>query len=197
MSAFSRALAAVVVLSACPALGAQDKKETADNPFYKFWSKSKIGASVTLKETTKLSGPAAGGETGGTDVKLVEHKLIERTAEKAVVETVVTEGEIFGFVQSAPTKHIYPAKMDKEVLDELLKETGAKAAEATIKVAGKDMKVKYLSGTMKQGADDEVEFKFWLSDEVPGAIVKRVRVSKVKGAVVAETTIELVKFSNG
>ena len=39
---------------------AQDK-EQADNPFYKFWSKSKVGASVTLKETTKLTGPAAGG----------------------------------------------------------------------------------------------------------------------------------------
>ena len=167
----------------------------ADNPFYKFWSTAKIGASVKLKETTKLSGPAAGGETGGEEVKLVEYKLVERTAEKAVVETVVTEGEVFGFVQSAPTKHIYPAKMSKEVLEDLLKETGAKSEDATLKVGDKEMKVKYLTGTMKQG-DSDVEFKFWLSDEVPGAIVKRIRTTKVKGEVVAATTIEMMSFKN-
>jgi hypothetical protein len=195
MRALLRSLVAIIVLSACATMtGAQDK-EMVENPFYKFWAKSKIGASVSLKETTKLSGPAAGGETGGTDVKMIEHKLLELTPEKAIVETVVTEGEIFGFVQAAPTKHIYPAKLPKEVLEELLKETGAKAVDATIKVDGKEMKVKYLTGTMKQGADDEVDFKFWLSEEVPGAIVKRIRTSKVKGVVVAETTIEMTKFS--
>lgn len=196
MSTLLRSLAAGVVLAACALTGTtQDKdKELVENPFYKFWSTSGIGSSVSLKETTKLSGPAAGGETGGTEVKLIEYKLVERTAEKAVVEAVVTEGETFGYVQSAPTKHIYPAKMSKEVLDELLKETGAKAEDATLKVGDKDMKVKLLTGTMKQGADDEVDFKIWLSEEVPGQIVKRSRITKNKGTVVAETTIELVKF---
>ncbi len=41
-------------------------------------------------------------------MKIIEHKLLERTAEKAVVETVVTEGEIFGYVQTAPTKRDLP-----------------------------------------------------------------------------------------
>ena len=44
-----------------------------------------------------------------------------------MVETVVTEGEVFGFVEAAPTKHIYPAKMSKDVLEDLIKETGARA----------------------------------------------------------------------
>ncbi|MCI0701545.1 MAG: hypothetical protein L0241_10725 [Planctomycetia bacterium] len=193
MSALLRSLAVVAGLLMCSAGVVSQDKDQVDNPFYKFWSKSKVGSSVTLKETTKLTPPAGGGDAG-VEVKLIEHKLIELTAEKAVVETVVTEGELFGFVQSAPTKHIYPAKMSKEVLDELLKETGVKAEDATLKVGNKDMKVKYLTGTMKQGADDEVEFKFWLSEEVPGQIVKRVRIAKVKGMAVAETTIELVKF---
>src|SRR5262245_3663338 len=194
MSALLRSLAAVAVLFACSTVSVSQDKELVENPFYKFWSTSKIGSSVTLKESTKLTGPAAGGETGGVEVKLIEHKLVELTPEKAVVETVVTEGEIFGFVQTAPTKHIYPARMSKEVLEELIKETGAKAEDATLKVGDKEMKVRFLTGTMKQGADDEVEFKFWLSDEVPGQIVKRVRVSKVKSVVVDETTIEMVKF---
>jgi hypothetical protein len=195
MRTLFRSLAAVAVLFACSALtGAQDKdKDLAENPFYRFWSTSGIGSTVTLKETTKLTSPTPGGDSG-TDVKIVEHKLLERNAEKAVVETVVTEGELFGFVQTAPTKHIYPAKMSKEVLEELLKETGAKKEPATIKIGEKEMKVTYLSGTMKQGPDDEIEFKFWLSEEVPGAIVKKVRLTKNKGTVVAETTIEMVKY---
>ena len=44
------------------------------------------------------------------------------------------------------------------------------------------------------GVNDDVEFKIWLSEDVPGGIVKRVRTSKFKGASVAETTIELVSF---
>jgi len=195
MSTSFRSLVATAILLACSVAASAQDPETADNPFYKFWSAAKVGASVKLKETTKLSGPAAGGETGGEDVKLVEYKLVERTAEKAVVEAVVTEGETFGFVQSAPTKHIYPAKMSKQVLEDLLKETGAKAEDATLKVGDKDMKVKLLTGTHKEGESD-IDHKIWLSDEVPGAIVKRTRVTKVKGQVVAETTIEMISFKN-
>jgi hypothetical protein len=191
MSTLLRSLVAVVLFAGSTLLIAQDK-ELADNPFYKFWSTAGIGSSVTLKESTKLSGPAASGETG-TDVKVIEYKLIERTAEKAVVETVVTEGDTFGFVQSAPTKHIFPAKMSKEVLEDILKETSSKSEAETIKIGDKELKVRHLGGTMKRG-DDDIEFHVWLSEEVPGQIVKRTRKTKTKGTVVAETTIELVKF---
>ena len=193
MHAVLRSLVAVAVLLASSAALAQDK-EMADNPFYKFWSKSKPGDSVSLKETTKLSGPAAGGDTGGDEVKLITHKLLEVTPEKVVVETVVTEGETFGYVESAPTKHIYPAKMSKQVLEELIRETGGKGEEKTVKGGDKEIKVMYLTGTTKKG-DEEVAHQIWLADEVPGKSAKRVRVTKLKGEVVAETTIELVKFT--
>ncbi len=191
MSALLRTCLTAGVLLVCSSSALA--QEMADNPFYKWWSKSKVGDSITLKESTKLSGPAAGGETGGDEVKLVVHKLIELTPEKAVVETVVTEGEVFGYVESAPTRHIYPAKMNKEFLEELLAETGAKSEDKMVMVAGKEYKVKYLTGALKGKDGNEVEFKLWLSDEVPGAIAKRVRTTKVKGEVVAETAIEVVK----
>lgn len=193
MSALSRTCAVAALLFGTSSLLLA--QEMAENPYYKFWSKSKVGASVTLKETTKLGGPAGAEGESGEEVKLITHKLVELTAEKAVVETVVTEGETFGFVQSAPTKHIYPAKMNKEVLEELIKETGAKGEKAKVKVGNKEVDVTYLTGTTKGGKDDAVEFKLWLSDEVPGAIVKRVRVSKFKGETVAETTVEVVSFN--
>src|SRR6516225_1913990 len=136
-------LVALVVLAA-PA-GAE---EQVANPYYKFWSKSKPGATVVLKETTKLSGAAAASAPDGIDVKTVTYKLVELNDEKAVVETRVTQQENFGYVESAPTRHIYPAKMSKDVLEDLLEETGAKGVAATLKVGGKELKVMALTGRM-------------------------------------------------
>jgi hypothetical protein len=182
----------VVVVSAFTIVARCDDKDLVENPYYKYWSKSKVGDLVELKETTKTPAAAKGAEAE-EEVKDITHKLIELTAEKAVVETVVTEGEIFGLVQSAPTKHIYPAKMNKDVLEDLLRETGAKSTDSTVKVGDKELKAKLITGTTKKG-DEEVEFKIWITDEVPGGITKRARTTKIKGEVVAETTVEVVSY---
>ena len=192
MSTLFRSVLVAVALFSWPVPAFTQDKEQTENPYYKYWSKSKVGSTVTLKETTKLAASAP-GEEKSEDVKQITHKLLTLTADKAVVETVVTEGEVFGLVEAAPTKHIYPAKMSKEVLQDLVKETGAKGEPATIKVGDKEVKVAHLTGTMK-GKDDEVSFSIWLSDEVPGAIVKRIRTTKVKGEVIAETAIEVTSF---
>ena len=183
----------VILMAAVPLVSAQDQ---VANPYYKFWSKSKPGATVVYRETTKLSGAAKESAPEGTDVKTVTYKLVEVNDEKAVVEARVTQRENFGFVESAPTRHIYPAKMSKAVLEDLIAETGAKGVAATLKVGDKEVKVMALSGTLKK-KDEVVDFKIWLSDEVPGGIVKRLRTTKVNGEVVAETTVELVSYKKG
>jgi hypothetical protein len=188
-----RALAPVVLIAAATLVGAQDQ---VANPHYTFWSKWKPGATVVFKETTKLSGDAAESAPDGTDVKTVTYKLVDVTGEKAVVETRVIQQENFGYVESAPTKHIYPAKMRKAVLEELLEETGAKGVAAMVKVGENELKVMAIAGTHKKG-NEEVNFKIWLCDEVPGGIVKRQRTTKVKGEVVAETTVDLVSYKKG
>jgi hypothetical protein len=187
-----RLLPLVVLAAAAPLASAQD----VTNPYYKYWSKSKPGATVVFKETTKLSGAAAASAPGGTDVKTVTYKLTEVTDDKVVVEARVTQQENFGYVESAPTRHIYPATMSKSVLQDLIEETGAKGVAATLKVGGEDMKVMVLTGTMKKGEED-ADFKVWLSDKVPGGIVKRHRTTKVNGEVVAETAVELVSYKQG
>jgi hypothetical protein len=166
------------------------------NPHYTFWSKSKPGATAVFKETTRLSGTAAASAPAGTDVKTVTYKLLEVNDKRAVVETRVIQQENFGYVESAPTRHIYPAKMSKAVLGELLEETGAKGVAATIKVGDKELKVMALTGKLKKGSE-EVDFKIWLSDRVPGGIVKRLRTTRLNGEVVAETTVELVSYKKG
>jgi hypothetical protein len=189
-----RVLPLVVLVVAAPPASAGDQ---VANPYYKFWSKSKPGATVVLKETTKLSGAAAASAPEGADVKTVTYKLAELNDEKAVVEARVTQKEDFGYVESAPTRHIYPAKMSKAVLEDLLAETGAKGVAATLKVGDKELKVMALTGTMKKKGGEEVDFKTWLSDEVPGGIVKRLRTTKVNGEVVAVTTVELESYKKG
>src|SRR5262249_53708060 len=151
MSNLFRYSLALVVLSACVA-AAQPDKEMVENPYYKYWSKSKVGASVVLKETTKT--PARGENPADEDVKVIRQRLIELSPERAVVETVVVEGEVFGFVESAPTKHIYPAKMSKAVLAELLQETGAKGTDSMVKVGDMEVKAMLLTGTIKKGDEE-------------------------------------------
>jgi len=189
-----RVLPLVVVAAAAPLASAEER---VANPYYKFWSKSKPGATAVLKETTKLSGAAAASAPEGTDVKTVTYKLAELNDEKAVVETHVTQREDFGYVESAPTRHIYPAKMSREVLEDLLAETGAKGKAITLKVGDKELRVMLLTGTMKKKGGEEVDFKLWLSDEVPGGIAKRVRTARVNGEEVAVTTVELVSYKKG
>jgi hypothetical protein len=190
-----RLLPLAVLVAAAPLLRAEDQQVA--NPYFKFWSKSKPGATVVLKETTKLSGAAADSAPGGTDVKTVTYKLAELNDKLAVVETRVIQREDFGFVESAPTRHIYPATMSKAVLADLIAETGAKAEDATVKVGDKELKVKLLSGSLKKKGGEEVEFKIWLSDEIPGGIAKRLRTTKVNGETVAETTVEVESYKQG
>jgi hypothetical protein len=183
----------VVLVAAATQVSAQ---EQVANPYYKFWSKAKPGATVVLKETTKLSGAAAASAPEATDVKTVTYKLTELNDKRAVVETRVIQREDFGYVESAPTRHIYPAKMSKEVLEDLIAETGAKGVAAKLKAGDKELKVMAFAGTMKKKGGEEVDFKVWVCDEVPGGIVKRTRTTKVNGEVVAVTTVELVTYKN-
>jgi hypothetical protein len=85
--------------------------------------------------------------------------------------------------------------MSKAVLEKGLQETGAKGAEATVKVGDKECKAMLLTATIKKG-DQETAFQLWLPGQVPGGVAKRVRTAKFKGRLVAETTIEVTSFKN-
>ena len=80
MSLLMRSCVAVAVLLAGSLAVSQEKKEQAENPYYKYWSKSKVGATVSHKETTKVSAPEGGEGDSGEEVKLITHKLVELTA---------------------------------------------------------------------------------------------------------------------
>jgi hypothetical protein len=185
----------VLALFVAPRAIAQD--DMVANPFYKFWASSKVGATATHLEQTKLTGPESKAVPDGVDEKRITYKLVENDKDRVVVEMVVTEQDFLGYVQAAPTKYIYPAKLHKSHLERVYVDppAGGKPGEETLKVDGKDLKVRTASGTVKSINDGEViEYKLWLSDDVPGTIVKKVQTTKQKGDVIAETTTTLLSF---
>jgi len=181
----------VFLLLAVPAFTQQD--EMVANPFYKFWAASKLGATASHLEITKLSGPEGKVVPDGIDEKHITYKLVELDDKRAVVEMVVTEQDFLGYVQAAPTRYIYPAKLKKSHLERILVDAG-KPGEDTVKVGDMAIKCKTVSGTVKAPGGELVDYKLWLSDEVPGSIVKHIRTAKQKGDVFAETTTTLKSF---
>jgi hypothetical protein len=198
MSKYLCSLAVVaffLCLAGVSARSEEKKEETVENPYYKFWSGSKVGSTAVSLETTKFGNADSKQWTPeGVSEKRITYKLVDVRPEHVVVEMVVTEREFLGFVQSAPTRYIYPAKVRKEYLDRFLQSTGAKNGEETLKVMDKDMKVRTVAGKIKGSGDEETDYKIWLSDEVPGSVVKKVRTTRHKGEVIAETTIVLETY---
>ena len=175
------------------AAAAPAQEEMVANPFYKFWAASKPGARAVHVESTKLSGPEGKAVPDGVDEKRISYKLVELTKDKAVVEMVVTEKDFLGYVQAAPTRYIYPAKLPKASLEHVMKDAG-KGGEETLKVAGTTLKCKTATGTVKGPNGEQIEYKVWLSNTVPGNIVKQVRTARQKEETIAETTTTLQSY---
>jgi hypothetical protein len=190
-------LAAVSIVSLVAVLTCGAQEDMVANPYYKFWSAAKPGATAVHVEHTKLSGPEGKLIPGGEDEKRVAYKLIEVDGKRAIVQMVVTERDFLGYIQAAPTRYIYPAQIHKSQLERVILTEGGKTGEDTVSVGGKEMKTKTLSGTIKQPNGEEVDFKLWLSSEVPGTIVKQVRTTRNKGEMIAETTITLQSYKTG
>jgi hypothetical protein len=194
MSRHLRGLLLIAIFSFLMASAAWAEEGMVANPYYRFWASSKPGATAVHVEKTKLSGPEGTLVPDGVDEKQIAYKLVEVDKDRLVVQMVVTEQDFLGFVEAAPTRHIYPAKLKKTHLERVFLTEGDKTGEDTVKVGDKDLKCKTVAGTVKEPGGEQVEFKLWLSDEVPGSIVKQVRTSRQKGAVIAETTTTLQSY---
>jgi hypothetical protein len=181
------------LLTVAPARAQERQQEMVDNPHYQYWRTHKPGSTVVQQETTKVT---AADSPEGPDVKRIAYKLLEANDKQVVVEMVVTVKEPLGYVQDAPTRYIYPAKVSKQDLERQMQMTGAATGEDVVKCQGKELKVKTLTGTVKEPDGAEMEYKIWLSDEVPGAVVKKVQTTRQTGTGVAETIVTTVSYKN-
>jgi len=190
-------LAVGTVLLVLPLLGvrAADKEEMVENPYYKFWASHKAGSTVTLHEKTVFTGPEKEQYPDGAEEKWVTSKLVKIGEGDAVVQVTVTERDFLNTIESAPTKKSYPKMVTKANLAAGLHGVDPVRGMETVMVLGEKLECITLSGTEKKGTE-EVDHKVWVSDKVPGGIVKHTRVLKQDGKVVADTTIVVTKFKN-
>ena len=190
-------VAGVLGLAVSVAASFGGEGETTDNLYYKHWASFKEGTTVVHSEKTTFGDDATDELPGGIHEKVVKYKLLSVSPERVVVEAVVLEKEFLNTTESAPTKIIYPAKVNKADLEAVLLAAGAKYGEETLKVTvGKEdleIKCKTIAGTRKK-KDEEVQQKFWISTTVPGGIVKRTRATMQGGKLAAETTTLLVSY---
>jgi hypothetical protein len=171
--------------------GAGGKDEMVDNPMYAAWAGHKPGATAILIEKTTY----ADNKNPIPDEKLVTYTLLNVSPERVVVRAVVREPELLGFVESAPTRHIYPAKLKKSYLAVAAPDLDAKKGEETIKWKGKEIPCKTMYGSYKKEGET-VDFKAWFNDEVPGGVVRRTRTSKQKDETIT-TTVTLQSYKAG
>jgi hypothetical protein len=184
-----RTLLAVGILVASIPFPAGAADELSDNPMYGAWASHKVGASSTVVEKTTY------GDEKNADEKVVTYTLLSVSPEKVVVRAVVLDKEILGTVESSPTKHTYPAKLKKSYLAVAAPELAAKSGEETIMWKGKELACKTLTGSYKKDGET-VEFKAWMSETVPGGVVKRTRTTKQKDESIT-TTITLQSHKAG
>jgi len=180
----------VVSLPLAATAGDKDD-EMVDNPMYSAWANFKPGATSTVSENTTYS-----GDTNPVpDRKTITYTLVSVSADKVVIRAVVVEQDVLGTIESAPTKHTYPAKLKKSYLAEAAPELRAKKGEETITWKGKEIPCRTLTGSYKKEGE-AVEFKFWVNDRVPGGFVKRTRTLKQKEDTIT-TTATLQSYSAG
>ncbi len=163
-------------------------QEKIDNPEFASWAKFKPGTSITLKTSNAMG--QIKSETAITTT------LLEVADEKLVVEMTVVSSVNGMEFKSPPTKREVPKsvtlpagtpKPDPNKKAEGLVEEGTE----TLKISGMDVKAKCFKIKSKVNGI-EVESKSWISDDVPGGLVKSE--TTTTGAMPTMLKMELTEF---
>ena len=162
-------------------MGAGDDKQTTEpppaNPAYQEWSQFKPGSFVSTYQTVLVHQDPAlmleSGEPPNAQVYRDTQKLLMVTPERAVVEDTAAEvgpGEeivhpavklVFLNDHSAIATTKPPAG----------EETKLTEGDEAVQVNGKKIQTHWVESSIKAGADESVA-KSWLSDEIPGGLVR-------------------------
>lgn len=178
-------IASIALLAAamtCPPSVAEE----VESPLFKSWARTKPGTSITLKMTTDSA-------SGRIETK-TRYTLAKLDREMAIVELVSTSGATGEAADESPQeikiRRMFPV-LPGVKKEEIGKPSGAIAkGEETITIAGKEYKAQWYDTKGMTEAGESIT-RTWISDEVPGLVLKAVtRVPKIK----KETTIELVEL---
>lgn len=157
------------------------------NESYKSWSQFKVGTTATLQTTTKMNGRAL------SQIKMIQ-KLVEKNDKEVVIEIstiVVANGMEFKTKSNKVThKRNVKSSLTKPADVPNLKFVETGKGKESIKVGGKTYACNWISTSSNFGGV-KTESKVWMSDKVPGMMVK----TMVKTSSGIETTSELTNVT--
>jgi hypothetical protein len=182
----TRLFAPAVLIFLAGSAVAQDK---IDNPEFANWSKFKKGTSVTLKSVSSFNNMSTEASITST--------LVEVGADKLVIEMTSAVNSGGMEFKAPPTKRdvaktiTLPKDYKKEDLEKGKPPGTYEEGNETLKVAGMEVKTKWY----KYKADmdgTKTEAKMWMSEDVPGRMVKSEMTTS--GAVATKTTLEITEM---
>ena len=160
-------LVGLLVLSLASTISRAEDKGSQPNPEYTHWAKFKVGTWVKLKTVA--------GEGDEQQQMSITHKLVELTAEKAVVETSMS---MEAMPMAIPgQRRVIPARLEPPKAEDAASEEAKKVAASTkqgeeeLTVAGRKIKCQWTEVTLQQDGQT-IRTKTWASQEVPGQMVK-------------------------
>jgi hypothetical protein len=196
-------LLAVLGLAVPGLPAADDKDEKKDeklvtNPYYKQWASFKVGTTARQRDKVYLldDSPESKRYPDGLLIKVITYKLLEVTPEQVALEAQTVDHEPGELIYHAPFKVVYPAKVPlaeaQTPKDQFV--THKEGEEKNIKLA--DGKVVNSTWVETSYEHDGIVYyqKIWLSDEVPGGILKDKKIQKKGDKVIQHSSITLIDF---
>jgi hypothetical protein len=160
--------------------------EEVESPIYRSWAKHEVGTVVKYRSVTSSK---------GRDVEsIIAYRLTARDDKKVVVEMVVTSDATGKKVESDPqsftTRRMFPL-LPGVKKEDIGKPRGAtESGEETVELAGKAYKAQWYGSKGRTEAGESLT-RTWMSDEVPGKLLKSV--TDVPAAD-KKTTVELIEI---
>jgi hypothetical protein len=162
------------------------KAEMVENPQYRNWAKFPVGTAFTRKMTTDSA------KSEGKTVTTFKFKITEKSDELVVVESEATTEYHGGRVEkNPPVIDRHPRQValpDGAKKDEWGKPKGGVEEEVTL--LGQKYKARKSESSGSTDAGKYVQ-KVWMSEEIPGGLLKS---ETVVAAAEETTTIEIVEL---
>ncbi len=180
----------IIVVAIFATLGtpALTSAQIVDSPQYLSWAKAGKGASVTLQSTTVM------GDDPTPITSTMVYKLRELNPDKAIIDMVTTTDQTGKTVTNSPQE--FTIRRAFPLLPGIKKEDIGRPNDAlekgdeTLKLAGKEFKAQWYTFKGRTDAGPSTT-RTWMSDDVPGMLLKSVTtVPKVKAVI----TLELIEF---
>lgn len=160
--------------------------EEVESPTYQSWARHKPGTMIRLRSVTEAN--ASSVET------ITTVKLLEVTPRAAVVEQTIRSNATGQLVESPPEtvshRRMFPL-LPGVKREQIGKPTGVLAqGEESVTIAGKTYKAVWYDSKSQTEAGP-AQTRTWMSDEVPGKVLRSVTRVAAAGKTV---TLELIEF---